>query len=166
MNKNMNELSLQAHDEKKRNELANLENIKLRRYRKSDKLYLQQMLTEEMEEELDNKNPNDYNDGITETKHNEHRNKCKLVVKEITLKVENCNRITLNTTMCEGYCKSSEILIPATNLKIRKCSACKAHKYKIEKHSVTCLNGNIKYFKLKSVAACDCFRHEHKILNI
>lgn len=89
---------------------------------------------------------------------------CKLGKMEISLKIKNCGRIIVNTTGCSGLCKSSEQIIANTNLKRRNCAACKPHKFVDVTYTIKCVDNSIKYFTLKTINACTCFKHSETIL--
>lgn len=90
--------------------------------------------------------------------------KCNLETVEVSLKLENCGRIILNTTACSGLCKSSEQVITNTNLKKRSCWACKPHKFVNIRYEIKCVDNTKSFFNLRAISACSCFKHSDVIL--
>ena len=91
------------------------------------------------------------------------RDKCKIKSMEISLNVKNCGRILLNTTKCEGYCKSKATIIPNTNFQKNLCYACKALKTEFKTYRIKCLDGTLTQLTLETVKTCTCFKHTEKI---
>ncbi|CAF0846063.1 unnamed protein product [Brachionus calyciflorus] len=89
---------------------------------------------------------------------------CSLAPFQMTLNLENCGRITFNTTACFGLCKSSEQIITNTKLKKRSCWACKPHKFVNVKYEIRCLDNSNSIFTLKAISECSCFKYSETIL--
>jgi hypothetical protein len=88
---------------------------------------------------------------------------CQLKNIEMSLKILNCGRVLLNTTMCTGFCKSSESIIANTNFKKITYSGCKATDFNYIRYTVRCTNKSLHTFQIKAVSKCSCFKIDDKI---
>ena len=88
---------------------------------------------------------------------------CKLGSIEMSLNLPNCGRILFNTTMCSGFCKSSETIIPYTKTKKTVCSGCKATSYNNVKYTVKCIDNSLTTFQIKAVSKCSCFKQTDRL---
>ena len=88
---------------------------------------------------------------------------CKLGSIEMSLNLPNCGRILFNTTMCSGFCKSSETIIPYTKTKKTVCSGCKATSYNNVKYTVKCTDHSLTTFQIKAVSKCSCFKQTDRL---
>lgn len=116
-------------------------------------------------------NDNDDNDDEAEEEEettgdedNVNRGECKLKTVEVQLNLAKCGRVTFNTNMCSGLCKSNEKVLANTKLKKRTCWACKPQKYIYKTYKIKCVDNSISYLKLKTISECSCFKQSEKIL--
>ncbi len=128
------------------------------------KVYLKEVL-ENFENDYEEINSDE---NKMETSMSEHyeRDVCRIKKMEISIKIENCGRITLNTTKCDGFCKSFGMIVPNTKLQKNFCYACKSLEFEFVSYKIKCLNGNLKILKLKKVKACTCFKYSEKMSSI
>ena len=91
---------------------------------------------------------------------------CKLKTIEVSLKLAKCGRIRLNTTSCDGSCKSSSHFIINFNHQKITCYACKAYEFEYVKHKVRCANGLNAFFVVKSVKKCHCFKNSEYVIPV
>jgi len=91
---------------------------------------------------------------------------CNLKTIEVSHKLAKCGRIKLNTTSCEGSCKSISNFIMSMNYQKISCYACKAFEYEYVEHKITCPNGLSTFLMLKSVKSCDCFKNTENIIPV
>jgi hypothetical protein len=116
------------------------------------KLFLKDLLENEKpvsSEEKPDENPNEYN-------------KCNVKNVEFSINLQNCGRIIINSTKCEGFCRSKTTLIPNTNTQKTFCYACKSHEFDYTTYQVKCWDGTIKSITLKTVKSCTCFKYSEK----
>ena len=92
---------------------------------------------------------------------NEH-NKCNVKNVEFSINLHNCGRIIINSTKCDGFCRSKTTLIPNTNTHKTFCYACKSYEFDHTTYQVKCRDGTIKSFTLKTVKSCTCFKYSEK----
>ena len=91
---------------------------------------------------------------------------CKVKTIEVSHKVGKCGRITMNTTSCEGSCKSSSNFVKSMNHQKIKCYTCKASEFEHVKHKVKCANGVPTFLLVKSVKSCSCFKNSEHIIPV
>ena len=89
-------------------------------------------------------------------------NKCRVKNIEFSININNCGRVIINSTKCEGYCKSKTTLIPNTNTQKSICYSCKSHEFDRTTYNVKCWDGKFKSITLKTVKACTCFKYSEK----
>ncbi len=117
------------------------------------KLFLKDLLETEKHVSSSEEKP----DGIQ----NEY-NKCNVKNVEFSINLQNCGRIIINSTKCEGFCRSKTTLIPNTNTQKTFCYACKSHEFDFTTYQVKCGDGTIKSITLKAVKSCTCFKYSEK----
>ena len=99
--------------------------------------------------------------------HTSERDKCTLKTAEISIKVKNCGRVLLNTTKCEGYCRSKATLVPNTDFQKNSCYACKMHEFEyVTYNNVKCEDDTLISLTLKTVKSCSCFKYADQINKI
>jgi hypothetical protein len=125
------------------------------------KVYLKDLL-EKFEDDYEELQYEAFNT-VSSSKDNHERDACRLRMLEISIYVEDCGKITMNTTKCDGYCKSITTVIPNTKMQKNFCYACKSHEFEFASYQIKCLDGKIKLLKLKKVKACTCFKHSERI---
>jgi hypothetical protein len=125
--------------------------------KKNEKIYLKDLLENENGSNLEE---NFENQDLLP------KENCYLKTIEISHKIAKCGRIKLNTTSCEGSCKSISNFILSMNYQKISCYACKAYKYEYVKHKVSCPNGVSTFLMLKSVKSCDCFKNSENIIPV
>jgi len=130
-------------------------------FHSAKKVYLKEIL-----ENFENDYEDQANKIETSMKDNYERDVCRLRILEISINVEDCGRITLNTTKCDGYCKSMAMIVPNTKIQKNFCYACKSHEFEYATYQIKCLDGQIKILNLKTVKACTCFKHSEKMSSI
>ena len=91
---------------------------------------------------------------------------CKLKIIEVSLKLAECGRIRLNTTSCDGSCKSSSHFIINFNHQKITCYACKAYEFEYVKHKVRCAHGLNAFFLVKSIKKCNCFKNSENVIPV
>ena len=127
--------------------------------KKSQHIYLKDLL-----ETINQTNANDdslkIDDGFAE------KDVCNLKMVEISVKVTKCGRVRLNTTVCEGVCKSHSKFIISSNYQKTNCYACKAYQFEYIKHRVKCDDGISSAVMLKRVKSCSCFKNSEQISQV
>jgi hypothetical protein len=89
---------------------------------------------------------------------------CKLRLTEMEFDIPNCGRILINTTMCDGSCKSNEQIIANTKLKKRTCWACKANAIGKITTQIQCADNSVISLRIAAVKSCSCFKHFERII--
>ena len=125
------------------------------------KVYLKDVM-EKFEDDYEELQNEAYNT-VSSSKDYYERDACRLRMLEISINVEDCGRITMNTTKCDGFCKSTTLVIPNTQMQKNFCYACKSHEFEYASYQIKCLDEKIKLLKLKKVKACTCFKHSERI---
>ena len=135
----------------------NLDNNNSEKSSNMDKFFLKDLL------EFENSNHSAMNTDVEHTNSND-KDTCKLKTVEISVKLNRCGRVKLNTTICEGSCKSSSKFIVNLNYQKTMCYSCKAYQFDYIKHKIKCSDGAFSSLTLKSVKSCNCFKNSEKIL--
>jgi hypothetical protein len=126
--------------------------------KRDEKIYLKDL--------LENINGSNAADILSENRPNSSiltKELCKLKTIEVSLKLAKCGRIRLNTTSCDGSCKSSSHFIINYNQQKITCYTCKAYEFEYVKHKVKCANGLNSFFLVKSVKKCNCLKNSENV---
>ena len=92
------------------------------------------------------------------------RDLCNIKNMEISIIIENCGRVLLNTTKCEGYCKSKSTIIPNTELQKNSCYSCKVLEFEfVTYNNIKCVDGTLTSLTLKTVKSCTCFKRSEYV---
>ena len=142
------------------------DSIKMKKEKENKKIYLKDLLENQKNVTKSEFASNEYFENNSETHIDFPKEICNVKIVEISRKINKCGRIKMNTTGCEGICKSSSQFAESLNYQKVFCFACKAYEFDYVKHKVICADGNPAILMIKSVKSCNCFKNMEKVVQI
>ena len=94
------------------------------------------------------------------------RELCDIKPIEISTNIKFCGRVRLNTSSCQGMCRSNSKLISNLSFQQKLCSSCQAHEFEHTTYKIKCFNGTLTTLTLKGVRSCSCSENFKKLVPV